>query len=250
MLLNEIYLGDCLDLMDRIPTGSVDMILCDLPYGTTACKWDSIIPFERLWVKYDRIIKPNGAIVLTASQPFTSKLVMSNVELFRYELIWEKSCPSSFLDAARKPLKAHENILIFSKNRTVYNPQKWKIDDRFIDRRKTFNKAVNTNTSYGDHGVKSRKIDDGIRFPLSVISCNSHWSKGMHPTQKPVSLFEYLIRTYTNEGETVLDNCIGSGTTAIAAINTKRKFIGIEKDFDYWELATERVRKHLTADLI
>lgn len=228
MELNKIYNEDCLIGMNRIPDKSVDMILCDLPYGTTACKWDVIIPFAPLWSQYERIIKENGAIILMGSQPFTSMLIMSNLSLFRYELIWEKTSPSNFLDANIKPLKSHENIVVFYKSKPTYNPQKWKVDERFIDRRRQHNATINNNTTYGKFHKDKRYVDKGERFPLSVIPINSHWSKDQHPTQKPVALFSYLIRTYTNPSDLVLDNCMGSGTTAISCIEEDRNYIGFE----------------------
>lgn len=240
---NTIHKGDCLELMKQIPDGSVDMILCDLPYGTTACKWDVIIPFEPLWEQYKRIIKSNGAIVLTASQPFTSALVMSNPKMFRYEWIWEKDRASAFLDANKKPLKAHENILVFGEILPKYFPIKT-----------INNKPSNVNgKAKGEHikellrGGIEHRIGGGKtdRFPRSVYKCNvpNHGEFGLHPTQKPVALFEYLIKTYTNEGETVLDNCAGSGTTAIACLNTNRNYILMEKEDKYFEMIENRIAK-------
>jgi site-specific DNA-methyltransferase (adenine-specific) len=244
--LNKIYLGDCLEGMKAIPAKSVDMILCDLPYGTTACKWDTIIPFAPLWEQYERVIKDNGAIVLTASQPFTSALVMSNPKLFKYEWIWKKTMSTGFVNAKIKPLSIHETVLVFGRGRLTYNPIKTIAPECKIDKRKTLNNtAIKEDTIYNfSKGyIKIRKKDDGTRFPVTVqVFANPN--NGIHPTQKPVPLFEYLIKTYTNEGETVLDNCMGSGTTAIACINTNRNYIGFEKDDTYHALATERVRKH------
>ena len=231
--LNKIYNEDCLEGMKRIPDGSVDMILCDLPYGTTACKWDTIIPFEPLWEQYERVIKDNGAIVLTASQPFTSALVMSNPDIFRYEWIWEKEQGVNFLLAKKQPMKVHENILVFSRKQTTYKPQM------------TYGKPYVSGK--GDSGevtgrvVKKQTKNNGTRYPRSVQRINRE--TGIHPTQKPVALFEYLIKTYTNEGETVLDNCMGSGTTAIACLNTNRNFIGFELDKGYFDIANERINK-------
>ena len=237
--INKIHLGNCLELMNGIPDKSVDMILCDLPYGTTANKWDSIIPFEPLWEQYERIIKDNGAIVLTGSQPFTTDLINSNRKIFKYEWIWEKTKGGAFVHANRMPMKRHENVLVFYKKQPTYNPQKTIAPEHLIDKRKT----INNSTSVKDYtytGMKTiRKKDDGTRFPTSVIRINSE--TGLHPTQKPVALFEYLIKTYTNKGETVLDNCIGSGTTAISAINTNRNYIGIELDEDYCNVANQRI---------
>jgi len=237
----ELIQGDCLEKMKDIPDKSIDMILCDLPYGTTQCKWDTLIPFEPLWEQYKRIIKDNGAIVLTASQPFTSALVMSNIKMFKYEWIWEKSKATGFLDCNKRPMKAHENILVFSKGQTPYNPQKEKGEPYYKG------KIDYQPPHYGKQKPKIVESKDGSRFPRSVIYNKTAESEGksQHPTQKPVALFEYLIRTYSNEGDLVLDNCIGSGTTAIAAIRTKRNWIGIEKDEAYCEVAENRIKEEL-----
>lgn len=229
----EILEGDCLELMRDIPDGSVDMILCDLPYGTTACKWDTVIPFEPLWAHYKRIIKRNGAVVLTASQPFTSALVISNSDWFRYELIWDKKLSTGFLDANRKPLKRHESVLIFAEGRTTYNPQM---------RTGRYQKKGNSGPSecYGQFKRVSRISDQ--YYPTSIIEVsNAHQSAKVHPTQKPVALFEYLIRTYTNPGELVLDNAAGSGTTGIAALNTGRQAILIEREPQYVQTIKNRL---------
>ena len=242
MELNTIYNEDCLDGMKRIPDKSVDMILCDLPYGTTANKWDSIILFEPLWEQYERVIKDNGAIVLTGSQPFTIDLINSNRKIFRYEWIWEKTKGGAFANANRMPMKRHENVLVFYKKQPTYNPQKTRAPEHLIDKRKTINNSTSVK-NYTYTGIKPiRKKDDGTRFPISVIRVNSE--TGLHPTQKPVPLFEYLIKTYTNKGETVLDNCMGSGTTAIACLNTDRQYIGFELDEDYYNIANERIESH------
>jgi len=237
--INEIYQGDCLEVMKDIDYKSIDMILCDLPYGTTACNWDVIIPFEPLWEQYERIIKDNGSIVLTASQPFTSALIMSNINIFRYELIWEKNIATGFLDARRKPMKIHENILVFSKNRSIYNPQmrkgapyicirKGRIGGESITAdKKIINKPYTT-------------INEGGRFPVSVIKINTE--RGYHPTQKPVALFEYLIKTYTNENNLVLDNCAGSGTTGVACKNLNRNYILVEQEEKYCKIAEKRIK--------
>jgi len=232
----EILLGDCLELMKDIPNGSIDMILCDLPYGTTACKWDVIIPFEPLWEQYKRIIKDNGAIVLTASQPFTSALVMSNTKMFRYEWIWDKAFGKEPLAAGKRPMKAHENILLFYKKQPVFNPQ-YFYRKPYKDYRKDY--KIKTERYKIDFlGYESK---DGRRNPISVIQFKNANFKGMHPTQKPVALFEYLIKTYTNEGDLVLDNCAGSGTTAIACLNTNRQFIVMEKEQKYYDIILKRV---------
>ena len=232
----SIWLGDCLELMREIPDSSVDMVLCDLPYGTTACKWDQVIPFEPLWEQYWRVCKPNAAVVLTASQPFTSALVMSQVDKFKYEWIWEKSKASNFLQARKQVLKAHENVMVFSNSVTVYNPQ--------MIVGKAFKGEGRSKKGAEWDGVNSvpnptfRHDNKGVRFPRSVQYFKTAESEGKkqswHPTQKPVALFEYLIKTYTDEGMTVLDNCSGSGTTAVAAERSGRRWIAIEKDPEYY----------------
>lgn len=235
--LNKIYNEDCLEGMKRIESGSVDMILCDLPYGTTACKWDVVIPFEPLWEQYKRIIKPKGAIVLTASQPFTSALVMSNPKIFRYEWIWEKPQFTNFLNCNRQAGKVHESILVFGKEPPVYYPQK-SAGEPYIAVKNTPAKPCAVIRTLVE---RTTTISNGERYPKSILKFNTE--KGLHQTQKPVALFEYLIKTYMQEGETVLDNCIGSGTTAIACINTNRNYIGFEKDKEYYEKANERIKE-------
>ena len=257
MELNKIYNDDCLEGMKNIPDNSIDMILCDLPYGTTACSWDTIIPFEPLWEQYERVIKDNGVIVLTASQPFTSALIMSKPKLFREEVIWLKNKGASGLQAKQKHIKVHESILVFSKKgKYTYNPIKWEVEEKqFLTQRKTMSMYGETNNIYGNLKRK-RKADDGTRNPISVIpfkvpitgAKTKKYTKEVdlriHPTQKPVALFEYLIKTYTNEGETVLDNCMGSGTTAIACLNTNRNYIGFELDEEYYKASLERIEEH------
>jgi len=248
MEVNKIYLGDCLEVMKDIDDKSIDMILCDLPYGITACKWDVIIPFEPLWEQYHRIIKDNGAIVLTASQPFTSALVMSNIKNFKYEWIWEKAVGSNFTCLKYQPMKEHENILVFSKNRHNYypimQPRKGKGLERILN---PFHTISNKGGEYLNK-IKKKNVNGNyseLRYPSSVQYFNNREdSRGLHPTQKPVALFEYLIKTYTKEGDLVLDNCIGSGTTAIACLNTGRNFIGIEKDPNYFEIANKRIQEY------
>jgi site-specific DNA-methyltransferase (adenine-specific) len=245
--VNKIHLGDCLELMREIPDASVDMILCDLPYGTTACKWDTVIPFEPLWEQYERIIKDNGAIVLTGQQPFSSIMVSSNLTLFKYSLVWKKSRPTYFAQAPYRFMSEHEDILIFSKggtaqnakNRMKYNPQ--GLEDTY-----RVEKGGGTKSNSFRPNRKPTKpfIQTKTNYPRSVLEFASE-GKPQHPTQKPIALFEYLIKSYSDEGDLVLDNCIGSGTTAIAAINTNRNFIGIEKDPAYYQLACERVENHL-----
>ncbi|UYL93938.1 DNA-methyltransferase [Geobacillus phage vB_GthS_PK3.5] len=251
-LLNRVTQGDCLEIMKLIPDKSIDMILCDLPYGNgkTALKWDCIIPLNPLWEQYKRIIKDNGAIVLTSQQPFTSQLIMSEQRLFRYELIWDKDVAGAFVLAKKRPLPRHENILVFYKKAPTYNPQMTDADPkkiRPISKKSTVSKALPVASG------KVRSADDynpSKRYPTSIIKysarageCNS--LNRLHETQKPVALFEWLIKTYTNEGEVVLDNCIGSGTTAVAAINTNRQFIGIEREAKYVEIANKRIAEAL-----
>lgn len=237
---NNVYLGDCLELMKDISDKSVDMILCDLPYGTTACKWDVIIPFDKLWENYNRIIKDNGAILLFGGQPFTSKLILSNESLFKYELIWHKTRNSFPFFAKIRPLPQHENILIFYKNKPIYNPQKTKSEKPY---------KINKNTSGRTSGEKEGKewngesVTSNERFPNSVLTIsNPSRECGFHPTQKPVELCEYLIKTYTNEGDLILDNCAGSGSTLVAAKNLNRFYIGIEKEEKYYNICLERLK--------
>tara|TARA_R110002126_G_scaffold59268_2_gene155570 strand:+ start:1332 stop:2078 length:747 start_codon:yes stop_codon:yes gene_type:complete len=238
---NKIHLGDCLEIMKQIPNGSIDMILCDLPYGTTACKWDTIIPFDKLWEQYERVIKDNGAMVLTASQPFTSALVMSNTKIFRYDMTWIKTKASNFQHARRMPMKRHEDILVFYKKLPTFNLELKKIEKPLNQSRK--NKGGNIlGKLMKDSGNYIQK-ENGFKF--SDIYFSNPSGKGhLHPTQKPIELFEYLIKTYTNENELVLDNTVGSGTTAIACMNTNRKFIGIEKDENYFNIANKRIKEH------
>lgn len=235
----ELWHGDCLELMQSIPDGSVDMILCDLPYGTTACKWDTVIPFEPLWAQYRRIAKRNAAIVLTASQPFTTALIASNMKMFRYCWVWQKEKGGNIGALRFQPSKVHEDIVVFSKNKNNYYP--------IMEVRPEKNKRKNKPrwNKCGIQGEKSfyienSKGDSDYKYPTSVKFFNTE-RKGVHPTQKPVALMEYMIRTYTREGEVVLDNCMGSGTTGVACINTGRRFIGIEKDHRYFGIACERI---------
>jgi site-specific DNA-methyltransferase (adenine-specific) len=237
MELNSVIQGDCLLVMKDIPDKSIDMILCDLPYGTTACKWDTIIPFEPLWKEYKRIIKDNGAIVLTASQPFTSALVMSNPDMFRYEWIWEKSRKTGFANSKKIPLKAHENICIFYKHLPKYNPQ-GLVPCNINQTRKVSRK----NGLFSTEDAGRISIQTVGNYPRSIIKINNEHNKNTHPTQKPVALFEYLIKTYTNEGDLVLDNCAGSGTTGVACKNLGRNFILIEKEPEYVKICEERIK--------
>ena len=248
----KIKQGDCLELMQQIPSNSVDMILCDLPYGTTACKWDTVIPFEPLWAEYKRIIKKNGAIVLFGSQPFTSALVMSNPKWFKYQWVWEKSKASNFVHANYQPLKAHEDVVVFSGAGSAQgsNPAMQYYPQKSVG--KPYNKGIghadNLHLSGGLSKKTSQELknESGLRHPRSVIyfpTSESEGKAGLHPTQKPVAICEYLIKTYTNEGEWVLDNCMGSGTTGVAAINTNRNFIGIEQEEKYFTIAKDRLEK-------
>lgn len=229
----EIKQGDCLELMKDIPDGSIDMILCDLPYGTTKNKWDSIIPLDRLWEQYERIIKDNGCIALFAQTPFDKVLGVSNLKLLKYEWIWGKDNGTGFLNAKKMPLKIHENILIFYKNTPIYNPQMRKGFKPYSQ------KSGRGSSNYGEQ-IRVITENNGDRYPIDIIQFKRDKNK-LHPTQKPVSLLEYLIKTYTKEGETVLDNCMGSGSTGVACQNTNRNFIGFELDEKYFNIAKERL---------
>ena len=244
-MLNEIILGDCLDVMREIPDKSIDMILCDLPYGTTSCKWDSIIPFEPLWEQYNRIIKDGRAIVLTASQPFTTKLINSNINNFKHEIVWFKNVPTGMAQASYAPMKYHENVVVFANGRIqVFNKQMQEREGKGKDCYRYEHYCGDSNH------VKMEKVkkfyDEKLVNPSSVVLFNVVPNRNgkLHPTQKPTALFEYLIKAYTNAGEVVLDNCVGSGTTAIACINTDRTFIGIEKDTEIYKIACGRVESH------
>ena len=242
--INKIHHGNCLELMQKITEKSIDMILCDLPYGYTACQWDSIIPLDKLWIQYERIIKDNGAIVLTSSQPFTSMLVTSNPKLFRYELIWLKTRPSNVFNANKMFMKWHENVLIFYKKLPTYNPQMRNGHSykkvHYLQQRE---KGI-----YGKTGEKDKHIskNNGLLHPKTVIEISNPNHKSLHPTQKPLELFEYLIKTYSNKDDLILDNCIGSGTTAEACLKTNRKFIGIELEEKYVAISNTRIKKYLT----
>ena len=254
----DLKQGDCLELMKEIPDKSVDLILCDLPYGTTACKWDSVIPFDKLWKQYNRIIKDSGVIVLFGSQPFTSKLILSNEKMYRETLVWLKNKGASGLQAKQKHIKIHEDIVVFSKKGTyTYNPQKWLVDKKeFLTQRKTFSEIEVGNNIYSPM-TKTQKADDGTRYPISILSCAVPFTPSksktysedvdlrVHPTQKPIRLLEYLIETYSNQGDTVLDNCMGSGSTGVACKNLNRNFIGIELDENYFNIAKERIENNI-----
>jgi site-specific DNA-methyltransferase (adenine-specific) len=233
--INKIICGDCLEVMKGVPDGSIDMILCDLPYGTTACKWDTVIPFEPLWEQYKRIIKDNGAIVLFGSEPFSSYLRISKIKDFKYDWIWNKRKAGNIFLAKYQPMKTHEIISVF--NAKNYHPIK-TLRDKIKQ-----SKNYGTGQSMGGDGSKEDKLYTYTdKNPISILDFSNASQKGkFHPTQKPVALFEYLIKTYTNENDIVLDNCIGSGTTAVACIKTKRNFIGIEQDAKYCEIAQRRL---------
>lgn len=239
--MNKIICGDCLGIMPNISDKSIDMILCDLPYGTTACKWDTIIPFEPLWKEYKRIIKDNGAIVLTASQPFTSILVMSNLKMFKYAYSWIKTKPSGFQNAKIMPMKKHEDILVFYNLQPIYNQQ------NLIKLAKPIKSGrMRIRNEEQHHLGVAGKLEHKTThtgWQDSVLSFANPSGKGhLHPTQKPVALFEYLIKTYTNEGDLVLDNCAGSGTTGVACKNLGRNYILIEKEEKYVEIAINRIK--------
>ena len=243
MEFNKIYKQDCLIGMQQIPDKSIDMILCDLPYGMTGLKWDSVIPLDKLWEQYERIIKDNGVIALTASQPFTSKLGASNLKKLKYSLIWEKENGTNFLNVKKMPFKVHEDILIFYKGKSTYNPQ---MKEGTPYRRTHTIEQIVQGGKWARHSGLPVDFDtknNGTRYPRSVLKFKTE--KGLHPSQKPLALFEWLIKTYSNEGETILDNCMGSGTTAIACINTNRNYIGFENDDKHFRTATERVARHL-----
>jgi site-specific DNA-methyltransferase (adenine-specific) len=232
----QLWKGDCLVEMKKIKDGSVDMILCDLPYGMTNNAWDVVIPFDKLWEEYNRIIKENGAIVLFGSQPFTSILITTNLKMFRYCLVWEKNKFSDFLNSKRKPMKTNEDIAIFYKKQPTYNPQYWYSTPYC---RWNTQKAVDKQSNYGSH--KENHVEsDGKRLPTTVLKFN-RVERPLHPTQKPTDLLEWLIKTYTNEREVVLDNCMGVGSTGVACKQTNRKFIGIELEQKYYDLATEGI---------
>jgi len=232
--------ADCFDVFPFIEDKSIDAIICDLPYGTTACKWDSILPLDKLWIEYKRIIKSNGAIILTASQPFTSILGCSNLEWLKYEWIWDKVRGVGFQVAKYRPMMQHENILVFGKGKVTYNPIMTKRND--IKRSKSYAKVDSSNPLRYNHG---NILEYTERYPTSILTYSNASQKGKeHPTQKNLELFEYLVKTYTNEGETVLDNCMGSGTTGVACRNTNRHFIGIEQDKKYFDIAVKRVSEY------
>lgn len=241
MYKNQVYLGDCLEVLPTLPPKSFDMILCDLPYGTTQCKWDTIIPLESLWEQYSRIIKDNGAILLFAQTPFDKVLGASNLKMLRYEWIWEKTQASGHYNAKKMPMKAHENILVFYKNLPTYNPQKTE-GHKPIN---SYTKYIETQNNTEIYGKANKEISGGgetDRYPRSVLTFPSDkQTSHLHPTQKPLALCEYLIKTYTNIGDVVLDNCAGSGTTGKACMNTGRNFTLIENDSEYYNVIKNRI---------
>lgn len=238
----ELIQGDCLVEMAKIPDKSIDMVLCDLPYGTTTCAWDEIIPFERLWWHYRRIVKHDGAIVLFGSQPFTSKLICSNLDDFKYCLVWNKNkCGSPSL-AKRRPMKTHEDICVFCRGVELYNPQ-MEVGEPYY--RKRSGKSRCNNLGFGFANSTKDIVNNGTRYPKSILNISRDFSaqQQVHPTQKPVPLLEWLIKTYTNEGDVILDNCMGSGSTGVACANLGRSFIGIEKDDEYFNIAEQRISR-------
>ena len=244
--LDTIYNEDCLTGMQRIPDGSVDCIICDLPYGTTACKWDSVIPFEPLWEQYKRVTKPNAAIVLFGSEPFSSYLRLSNLDMYKYDWIWDKVRPVGQLNAKKQPMRQHETISVFYRKQPTYNPQMhpYRQPAKFNKQEKG---SVKDSDCYGkQYDFESHIMPDDLSYPRSIITertvLNNSKDKVAHPTQKPVDLIAYLIRTYSNPGDTILDNTIGSGTTAVAALREKRHFIGFELNRDYYDIALRRIK--------
>ena len=240
----QLFCGDCLEVMKQIPDGSVDMILCDLPYGTTACKWDTVIPFDKLWEQYKRIIKPAHPILLFGSEPFASKLRLSNLDWYKYDWVWNKNkCGSPGL-AKRRPLKVHETISVFCDGTEMYIPQMESGTPYF---RKRSGKCRVNSMGYGFANSTKDIMNTGTRYPKSIINISRDFSaqQQMHPTQKPIPLCEYLIKTYTEENDVVLDNCMGSGTTGVACKNLNRKFIGIELDEEYFKTAENRIKGSL-----
>jgi DNA modification methylase len=235
----DLYLGDCLEVMKSIPSASVDMVLCDLPYGTTQCKWDTIIPFKPLWAEYRRVAKDGAAVVLFGAEPFSSALRMSNIESFKYDWVWLKNKPDGFLNSKHQPMRENEIVSVFGRGKLLYNPQ--------LERCAPFkHKKTATGVRSSTHGAIADKQPEyeirDYKYPKNVLRFDKPSSR-QHPTQKPVPLLEYLIRTYTNDGMTVLDNCMGSGSTGVACLNTNRNFIGIEQDPGYFDIAKTRIEQ-------
>lgn len=240
--MNKLYLGDCLDIMPDLPSNSVNLIFSDLPFGTTRCAWDSVIDLNKLWKQYNRLIKPNGAILLFAQTPFDKVLGASNLEMLRYEWIWEKTQATGHLNSKKMPMKAHENILVFYKKLPTYNPQKTQGHERKVSTVLHKKNTSNNQTDIYNKFDNFTDYDSTERYPRSVLKFPSDKQKlALHSTQKPLALCEYMIKTYTNEGDLVLDSCIGSGTIPLAAKNLNRNFIGIEKEEKFYDIAKKRV---------
>lgn len=240
MMLNKLLYGDCLKVMLDIPDHSIDMILCDLPYGVTRNKWDSVIPLPELWSQYKRIAKPNAAIILFGQDKFSAALMMSNLKMHRYNLIWQKTSPTGYLNAKKMPLRSHEDLLVFYSKKPIYNPQKTTGHPRKVSTVHHKRDSKKT-TNYGDHGLTT--YDSTERYPKSILTFATNKQKSaLHPTQKPVALLEYLIKTYTNPGAVVLDTCAGSGSTGVACNNTGRYYILIEKDPQSYDICFDRLK--------
>jgi len=241
--MNTLYCGNCLDIMQQLNDNSVDFVLCDLPYGTTQNKWDSVIPFNLLWEQYNRVAKQNAPFVLFAQGLFYVDLVNSNRNNFKYDIIWNKVLKSGFLNAKAMPLRMHEQIAVFYRKKPTYNPQKTKGEPNHTKGTKIFVKGE-TNNNYGNFKPVDIDVNDDMKYPSSIVEYTKpHPSVTLHPTQKPVDLLEYLIKTYSNEGDVVLDNCMGSGSTGVACVNTNRNFIGIELDENYFKIAEQRINE-------
>ena len=239
----KLILGDCLEKMKNIEDKSIDMILCDLPYGTTACKWDTVIPFDKLWEQYNRVVKDNGAIVLFGTEPFSSFLRVSNIKNYRYDIIWEKERITNFFFVKKQIAKCHENISVFYRKQPTYNIQYQQREGK-----KSWNRSGGMMVHNLYNQVvkdKPRESNGDLRYPRSVQKFSIHNVGLLHPTQKPLGLLEFLVKTFTNKNELVLDNCMGSGSTGVACLNTSRRFIGIEKDGNYFNLAKERIENHV-----
>ncbi|AUR98411.1 DNA methylase [Vibrio phage 1.250.O._10N.261.55.E11] len=234
----NIVRGDCLEVMEEIPSGTIDMVLADPPFGTTRCKWDTVIPLDPMWSELKRVLKPRGVIILMAAQPFTSVLTCSNLTMFKYDIVWEKPNATGFLNAKKMPLRAHETALVFYDKLPTFNPQMTHGHERKVTKRKTVNSEC-----YGK-ALNLSEYDSTSRYPRSVQKFSSDKQKGsFHPTQKPVELMEWLVKSYTNEGGVVLDFCMGSGTAGVAAVRNNRQFIGIEQDEKYFDIAKQRIEQ-------
>ena len=245
----ELWQGDCLELMNDIPDRSIDCIICDLPYGTTKCKWDIILPFDNLWEQYNRIIKDNGAIILFGTEPFSSELRLSNKSDYKYDIYWVKEKPTNFMQVKKRVGKLTENICVFYKKQCTYNPQMVKHNGKKVTNKPSERNAKFKSVVASDSPTLSIKPyeDTGYRYPCDILNINREkLGSTVHPTQKPVELLEWLVKTYTNEGEIILDNCMGSGSTGVAALNLHRKFIGIELERQYFEIAQKRIRDIVT----